>query len=70
MSTREELIAFQNKLEQIGLEVGGCAVLKKGDRHFLIERPTESTYTINGDLFYNHQLNTVDNTELLFKSDR
>ena len=40
MSTREELIAFQNKLEQIGLEVGGCAVLKKGDRHFLIEKPT------------------------------
>lgn len=70
MTTREELIEFENKIKKIGIEVGGCAVIKKGDRHFLIEHPTELRYTINGDIFYNHRLDTVDDVELLFKCNR
>jgi len=70
MTTHEELKAFENKIKAIDIKVGGCAVIKKGDRHFLLEHPTEQIYTINGDFFYNHKLDTVDDAELLFKCDR
>ena len=71
-SHRQLLYEFEDKLKEIGIEVGGAAVLRKKNNagyvdYVIVEHPTEQRYIVNKDLFYNQPLDIVDGAELVSK---
>ena len=66
------LVEFENKLKEIGIEVGGAAILRRKNGagyvdYVIVEHPTKERYLINKDLFYNQPLDIVDGAELVSK---
>lgn len=69
---QQQLIEFENKLKEIHIEVGGCALLRRKNRagyedYVLVEHPTEQRYIINKEMFYQQPLDIIDNAELIYK---
>lgn len=64
-----EIAETYRQLEAIDFSIGGCAVLyeKETKRYYVVERPYQGMYLINGDFFYNHVSHKFDEMELLFK---
>ena len=65
---RQRLVDFENKIKEVGVEIGGYAVLrcKDGQFHF-IEHPYGEVLLIDKDRFYNHRLDLIDGAELVHK---
>ena len=64
----QRLVEFENKIKEIGIEIGGFAVIRSIDKHFhLIEHPTENRFLIDKNFFYSHKKDTVDNCEIIYK---
>ena len=69
------LVELENKIKEIGIEVGGCALLRKKNKvgyedYVLVEHPTEQRYLINKDMFYQQPLDILDEAELIYKFEQ
>lgn len=73
MAERDDINKLYDKMETIGVNVGGCAVLydKEKTQYYLVEHPVERLYLVNHDFFYNFArldfAKKFEEMELLFK---